>query len=257
MNRAQRTIIWIGILVAVAMFLYPPVGTVETYGRSSPRGYAFQFDDMHGRVIDYWRLFIQFGVVAAIAFVLVKKREGIVEERPLNPKVKLGIGIASLVVVAGLGATFLTIYALQVQEKGRLSAESAKRAKEDAALREEEAKKEAAELASLKRPRDLGSFTFGKNVDVSCEVRYDAGFAEMKVTVETAPRLATLVGTNTWRLYAVFEDSQGFEIASSYFAIDDGITKWINGKECLQLNGRQALSADSYRRIATWAPDFR
>ncbi len=257
MNRIQRIIIWIGILVAVAMFLYPPVGTVETYGRSSPRGYAFQFGPMYGRVIDYFRLFAQFGILVAVTFVLVQQKAGFVEERPLSPSRKLGLTIVSLIVLFGFGGTFLSNNYTQIQESARKNAESARRIEKEAALKEEIAKQEAQELATLLEPRDLSSFTFGKNVEITCQTRYEAGFAEMKVIVKTAPRLNALIGNNRYRLYAVFEDVQGFKLADSYFNLSEGITKRIDDQECLQFNGSEPMSVEKYKRLVDWNPNFR
>lgn len=70
-SRKQVWIIWGALAVAVAMFFVPPVGQPVSYGRNLARGYEFVFTLEGNRVIDIPRLLIQYGLLAAAAWLLV------------------------------------------------------------------------------------------------------------------------------------------------------------------------------------------
>ena len=72
MSTGQKVVMWAAILVAIGMYLLPPVAYPHTYGRNKPRGYQPVWAVEDNLVIDYGRLLVQYGIVAAIALVAVK-----------------------------------------------------------------------------------------------------------------------------------------------------------------------------------------
>ena len=65
----QRIAVYAAGLVALFMFLFPPMGSAGTYGRNLWVGYRFLFDpDANHLVTDWTRLFVQYVFVGGIAW---------------------------------------------------------------------------------------------------------------------------------------------------------------------------------------------
>lgn len=63
MNGAQKTIVFVALLLGVAMLLVLPVGDPTEYGKMSARGYRLAWNT-DGYSTDTIRLLIQFGILA-------------------------------------------------------------------------------------------------------------------------------------------------------------------------------------------------
>ena len=74
---SQRIVLVIATLVAITLFVLPPVGYPTTYNRIESPSYGFLFDIRSGLVLDYGRLLTQYGLLAltsAVLMVLMHKR---------------------------------------------------------------------------------------------------------------------------------------------------------------------------------------
>lgn len=72
LSSKQRFVLWVALVLSIAMFLFPPVGFPTTYGRNLARGFRFLFTmGEESLVIDIPRLLIQYGLLAAAAWLTV------------------------------------------------------------------------------------------------------------------------------------------------------------------------------------------
>jgi hypothetical protein len=240
MSRLGREIIWTAILVAGGMFLFPPVGTIETYGRSSPRGYAFLFSNLEGQTIDYWRLTLQFLIVFAIAYVLIRKVEA---DQNDETKYKRAIKLVRMTVGCVLIGAFWNHRMIQNHD------DQLRETFRQEQVRELELEK--IEEEELRRPRELPKKIFSGNTILTCQVRFVGVVVEVKILMESALGLQNVLNQYD-RVVMTFEDSDGFEVAAETEYLNTGTVKLIEGTEFLQLNSELIISKEQYKSITDW-----
>ena len=71
MNRPQRVVIWIAILVAIAMYLYPPKSLFYGDKQNGDAGFmplwVTRVEESYNARVDFTRLFVQYTLVAGLA----------------------------------------------------------------------------------------------------------------------------------------------------------------------------------------------